>query len=193
MSIKGNIPDDIFLKLIDEKFKSFYLKTARPKGTEFSQAEDMKSFREEPEIPLYRVYILSVKDIMAGGGLDKAIPVSWIKTKRYENNPALIHSVEVGKDKNDNPVHISTGDGPFEKSFFETFQTLLKDKEGANDDYELRLLKIHELYIIAIWLKKGDENIIVPLEPAPNYLVAGKIYSEADFIKLIFREASQIV
>ena len=51
-------------------------------------------------------------------------------------------------------------------------------------NYEVRMLRVPALYVVALWLKDldGDDDLIVPLVPAPAFLEAGRAYREAEFL-----------
>ena len=52
----------------------------------------------------------------------------------------------------------------------------------AGADYELRLLKVPAVYLVALWLHRGGEDILIPMGDPPGSLKANRPYSEADVI-----------
>ena len=47
-------------------------------------------------------------------------------------------------------------------------------------DFELRLLRLNAFHVTAAWVV-GDIQMVVPLDPAPSWLEAGRPYNESDF------------
>jgi len=47
-------------------------------------------------------------------------------------------------------------------------------------DVELRILEVNALHLTAAWLA-GDEQVFIPLEPAPPFVHAGQAYAEDTF------------
>jgi hypothetical protein len=64
--------------------------------------------------------------------------------------------------------------------------------EVADRDFEFRILKVPGLYVVAAWLA-GDRDLLVPLEPAPSFLQAGRRYSDGDFLRALEHPAEQIL
>jgi hypothetical protein len=62
-----------------------------------------------------------------------------------------------------------------------------------NGAFELTLLRVSALYVIALWLKnsRGGEDIIIPLPPAPPYLTAGRPHRPADVVSRLQQAARE--
>jgi len=62
----------------------------------------------------------------------------------------------------------------------------------AQGDYELRLLRIPALYVVALWLKDrhGNADLVVPLAPCPTPLTAGHAYSVTEVETLLAQPAA---
>jgi hypothetical protein len=52
--------------------------------------------------------------------------------------------------------------------------------ELEDGDYELRWLKVNALYLIAAWVV-GPRQLVLPLEPAPHFMEARRLYSADAF------------
>ena len=61
--------------------------------------------------------------------------------------------------------------------------------------YELRLLRVTALYVMAIWLKGegSDPDLIFPMAPAPEVLKPGHAYSAQEFTRLLHELAKEKV
>jgi hypothetical protein len=64
--------------------------------------------------------------------------------------------------------------------------------EVTADDFELRLLKVPALHVVAAWLA-GDQRLAVPLAPAPGFLESGRPYSEPDFAEALRGPAQRVL
>ena len=58
-------------------------------------------------------------------------------------------------------------EGPFETATDNTVKTLHDLPELRAADYELRLLRIPALYMVALWLHMTAGDLLVPLAPSP--------------------------
>jgi hypothetical protein len=83
--------------------------------------------------------------------------------------------------------------GPFVSSTMSALAAAEKIDAVANGRYQPRLLRIPELYVMALWLKaeKAGEDIVVPMSPAPEELTAGRGYDEAAFLEGLASSARQ--
>jgi hypothetical protein len=55
----------------------------------------------------------------------------------------------------------------------------------AKADYELRLLKVPAVYLVALWLHGGNEDILIPLGNRPPDSRKNKPYTEAGIIRAL--------
>jgi hypothetical protein len=78
--------------------------------------------------------------------------------------------------------------GPFVGSTVEGIGLAEKLDEVRVANYELRLLDIPSLYIVALWLS-AEQNLIIPLPPCPRMLTAYRTYTEEQFIIATRNEA----
>jgi hypothetical protein len=48
-------------------------------------------------------------------------------------------------------------------------------------------VRIPALYVMALWLKDldGDDDVVVPMAPAPSFLEANRPYTEREFLKAL--------
>ena len=58
---------------------------------------------------------------------------------------------------------------------------------------EARIVRIPALYVMALWLKDldGDDDVVVPMAPAPPYLEANRPYTEQKFLKALAGPAKE--
>jgi hypothetical protein len=75
----------------------------------------------------------------------------------------------------------SVNTGPFARATAEAIDRIEDLPEVRAEAPELRILKISALYLVAVWLV-GDPQLIIPLAPAPRFVIAGELYTEAAFL-----------
>lgn len=128
------------------------------------------------------VYDLRLDDVAADKGIDAAELVGW----RYllEDNGRTVALADVSSPTTGSPVEFTAfNTGRFAAATRDGLEAAEHLDFVKNGDFEFRVLRIPALYVIAIWLRatSGDDAII-PLAPAPDPLVAGSVYGEADFL-----------
>jgi hypothetical protein len=130
------------------------------------------------------VYDVGLKDLAAGKGLTKATLVSW----RYllsDGESTSVAEVSEPRGKKQPRAFAMLNRGPFVASLVETVENATKNKAFAKSKYELAVLHIPALYVLALWLRSGTKTgkgVVIPLAPAPAPLTAGKSYSEEEFV-----------
>src|ERR1700733_11181294 len=120
----------------------------------------------------HRMYTLRL-DSIERGSLDAAQPSGW----RFliTDNSRVLASAETPDDTGDLPY---VNAGPYVGSTARAIDELERLPEVSGSNYELRILKVPALYVVAAWLV-GGPPIVVPLAPTPSFLEAGSRYSEA--------------
>lgn len=118
------------------------------------------------------VYSPRVDELAAGSGLSAAEPVAVGFLVMDGSKP--IASVEQDTEEG----WVSSTEGPFAEATARAIEQAEADPELANGDYELRELRVPGLYLMAVWLKdlSGDGDVVIPLDPAPAPLEAGRTY-----------------
>ena len=133
----------------------------------------------------HRVYVLPLAAI-EGGRLEEAQPVGWrFLIARGEQ---VVASAELDDSSGAAP---SVHGGPYAAATAKTIDDLEHRSEIAADDFELRLLKVPALYIVAAWLV-NREPIVVPLAPAPSFLEAGALYPGREFVAVLRGPAERL-
>ena len=84
-------------------------------------------------------------------------------------------------------------EGPFVRGTEATLEAAETLPAVDSGQFELRLLRIPALYVMALWLKgeNGVADIIIAMTPAPPELVAGEAYDESRFIGALSSGARQ--
>jgi hypothetical protein len=134
----------------------------------------------------HQMYTLDA-DAVLSGGLGGAEPAGWrfLVTDRDR----VVASAELAGEAGEAPL---LNGGPYVASTAEAIDELERLPQIADGDYELRILKVPALYVVAAWLA-GERPTLVPLAPAPSFLEAGRPYSEAEFMAALQGPARDVV
>ncbi len=115
--------------------------------------------------------------------LDASETTGW----RYlvEAGGAAVAGAEVATDAYGGEAAFSQlNEGPFVQSTAEALRTLDERTETAAGNYEVRMVRVPALYVMALWLEDldGDQDLVLPLAPAPAYLDTQRMYYEPEFL-----------
>jgi hypothetical protein len=83
-------------------------------------------------------------------------------------------------------------EGPFVHSTVEALRAAEALEPVRDADFELRLLRVPALNLLALWLHTSEgDDLFMPLEPAPPPFEARRSYSEPEFAALVADQAQQ--
>ncbi len=127
----------------------------------------------------HQVFTIGLDDITSGGGLDKAQPVGW----RYlvEDGGQLIASAETTQAPDGTHEVSQFTEGPFVAETDKAVKAVRKLPQLAAAGFELRLLRIPALYVMALWLHSPVTDLFVQLAPSPTHK-EGKPVQAAEFL-----------
>jgi hypothetical protein len=134
----------------------------------------------------HAVHNLRLADLEKPGRLADAPMTAW----RYlvEEGNATVASAEVGVD----PTGAVRGfdhlnEGPYVEGTEAAQAVAAKLPQARDGRVEARIVRIPALYVMALWLKDldGDDDVIIPMAPAPQYLEANRPYTEREFLKAL--------
>jgi hypothetical protein len=113
----------------------------------------------------HQVFTMAIDDITSGAGLDRARPVGW----RYlvEDAGQPIASAETTPDPDGAQEVSQFTEGPFVAETDKAVKAVRKLPQLAAAGFELRLLRIPALYVMALWLHSPVTDLLVPLSPSP--------------------------
>jgi len=134
----------------------------------------------------HRVYTLGL-DAVLGKGLEEAASAGW----RYlvADRDRIVASTEMAGESGESPM---LNGGPYVAATATAIDELERIPEVARGEWELRLLKVPALYIVAAWLV-GERQLVVPMAPVPSYLEAGRAYSPEEFSEAIAEPARSVL
>ncbi|MFF5037410.1 hypothetical protein [Nocardia salmonicida] len=113
----------------------------------------------------HQIFTLGLDDITAGAGLDAARPVGW----RYlvVDGAQIIASAETTLAPDGTQEMAQFTEGPFVLATDKALKIVRKLPQLAAAGFELRLLRIPALYVMALWLHSPFVELLVPLDPSP--------------------------
>jgi hypothetical protein len=134
------------------------------------------------------VYTVGLDALAAGGGLEAAEPVGRRVLLMRGADPVATAEL----DDPEGAGGLSANEGPFAEATARAISRVESWPEVADGDYELRVLRLPALYLMALWLKdeSGDRDLVVPLDPAPAGIEAGRGY-DADELLAELRERAR--
>jgi len=113
----------------------------------------------------HQVFTMGLDDIASGGGLGRAQPVGW----RFliQDGGRTIAGAETTLAADGTHEVSQLNEGPFVAATDDAMTAIhnLPQLEAAG--FELRLLRIPALYMMAMWLHAPATDLLVPLAPSP--------------------------
>jgi hypothetical protein len=133
------------------------------------------------------VYSLGLSDLAEGASLDAAT----VDGRRFivMDGDKPIASAEVADQGRGSGFQAT--EGPYVESTAAALERAEEDPDLDDDDYEIRVLRIPALYVMALWLKneQGGTDVLIPLDPTPAPLEAGRKYAPAELLSALAEPA----
>jgi hypothetical protein len=134
----------------------------------------------------HAVHNLRLADLEKPGRLADAPMTAW----RYlvEEGDAAVASAEVSVDRRGAVRGFDhLNEGPFVQATAAAQAAAAKLPQVRDGRVEARVVRIPALYVMALWLKDldGDDDVVIPMAPAPEYLEANRPYTEGEFLKAL--------
>jgi hypothetical protein len=126
------------------------------------------------------VYTLGLDALAEGKGLEAAEPVGRRVLIMRADEPVATAELE----DPEGGGSLTATEGPFTAATAGAIARVESWPAVVDGDYELRVLRLPALYLMALWLKDeaGDDDLIVPLDPAPAGIEAGRGYGEEELL-----------
>lgn len=130
-----------------------------------------------------QVFTLDLTGLVAGKGLDAARPTGW----RYlvQEGDKVLASAETVAGPRGEQVFSAFNESRFVDSSAKAIRAVREIPEVEQGGFELRLLNVPGLYVLALWLHdaQGKGDLLVPLAPSPVETPAGKPVAAAVLLK----------
>jgi hypothetical protein len=138
----------------------------------------------------HQVFTLGLSDLAAGKGLKAAKPTGW----RYlvqEGDNVLASAEVTSAGPADKYVFSAFNEGRFVASSANAMRAVREFPEVKQGNFELRLLNVPGLYVMALWLHgaQGKGDLLVPLAPSPIETPVGKPVPAAVLLKELAAKA----
>jgi hypothetical protein len=137
------------------------------------------------------VFQLSLEDVSAGKGVEAARQSGW----RFLMGQASTQGGTAGEVHGAGPAYEFGGisHGAHVGQMVETLQRAERLREVADGEFELRLLRVPALYVVAVWLKdqRAANDLLIPIPPTRPPLVVGQPYTTADFERVLKQVAGE--
>lgn len=121
----------------------------------------------------HEVYYIAARDLVEQQSLSAAKRVAWRMTHTGVKR-VVAAEIDVSV-RPDNTEVTSFNEGPFAAEPATQLKALRRS--STSGAFEVRILRIPEVYLMAIWLHSEAFDLGVPLHPAPPGLLAGQEYS----------------
>jgi hypothetical protein len=110
---------------------------------------------------------LGLSDLVAGKGLDAARPTGWRYLVQEGDN--VLASAETVVGSRGEQVFSAFNEGRFVDSSAKAMRAAREFPEVGQGGFELRLLNVPGLYVLALWLHnpQGKGDLLQPLAPSP--------------------------
>lgn len=138
-----------------------------------------------PELS-HQVFALGLTDVADGGGLAAAKLVSWRHILPPSGKSRL--TVEVTVDERTGRHRFAAvNSGPFAEAVQRQVAAASQDPVVRGGDYDLAVLQISALAVVAVWLRgrDGKEDVVIPVAPTDPALVAGRHYAPGAFLQAL--------
>ncbi|MFI9596417.1 hypothetical protein [Nonomuraea sp. NPDC052265] len=113
----------------------------------------------------HQVFTLGLDEIESGAGLAAARPVGWRYLVTANGNVIASAEITQGPDGTPQPAHFT--EGVFVGATATAVQAARALPQLQTAAFELRLLRIPALYLMALWLHSPAADLLVPLAPSP--------------------------
>jgi hypothetical protein len=143
------------------------------------------------------VYLLKLEDLAKGKSVSSAARVGTRFLLVQDGKPVAAAEL---REPGPRTAPVTAGNSPAQLNrgpFVQGTQTAIEHAETLHEvrssDYELRLLRVPALYLEALWLHGPQgADIVIPVEPAPPELVAGRSYSPSELVGALQMRAVQL-
>ena len=127
-----------------------------------------------------RVYTVGLEALAARESVERtAEPTGWRFLVEEPEQPLVAAEVQ---DLTRAAVPAQVTEGAYVHSTADALRAAEALDVVREGDFELRLLRVPALYLVALWLQAPDrDDVFVPLAPAPSPFEAGRPYSEPEF------------
>ena len=140
----------------------------------------------------HQVYNLNLNDLAGADPLAQAQLVGWRHLITSGNQTAM--AAEVACDDRGGNLRFShLHEGPLVGGLAQALVAAEHAPEVIQGSYEVRVLRIPSIYVMALWLKANTpgKDLFVPAAPTNRLLTPGHMYAAAEFADLLKKIAQE--
>lgn len=186
MPLRTSKPPENALEVLSGALENFiaadpeFLKTSALGGG-LSQ-EDIQLKEVHTTLP-HQVFSLSLEDTLARN-LENAKPVSWRYFLAHGNEIFASAEIEETVKKKKRALRFSHfNDGPFVEHSKTGIRFAEELKDVEESEFDLRLLRIPALNVVALWLHRDAQNLLISIEPNHKSLRPFQKYTPSKFFE----------
>jgi hypothetical protein len=139
----------------------------------------------------HQVYFIGLEDIAEGNLLAAARLGRWRYIMLKDDNPTAAAEISINRDSK--ALKFSNiNRGVFIEGTIEAIRSAERLDEVQASDYELRLLNIPAMHVVAIWLH-GEQDILIPVQGSHSSLNPNAPYTEHEFLKALQGPATDML
>jgi hypothetical protein len=132
----------------------------------------------------HHVYFVSLESIAAGKVFSQAELTGWRYIVLDDERP--LFAAELDIDLAQGALEFSnTNQGPHVEGTLEGVRIAESLDDVREHDFELRLLEIPSLYVIALWLHGEEKDLLIPLPPTNPRLTPYDIYTSEELLAAV--------
>jgi len=151
----------------------------------------------DPEISAHHpVYSAGLNSVLEATLLKDAIFTGWnyivFNRNQEKSEPLLTAQVPVGalEATKTQPHQAHLSYSTFGRDFIKAIHKAEKLRAKSEEEFEVRVLEVPELYSISLWLH-GKHNLFLPLPPGPKELKPFVLTAEKRFLDILRDVAEQ--
>ena len=134
------------------------------------------------------IYTSTINALLAGRLLADAYLSGWQYVLISGEQPQGVIEVSDKPAGGESPM---TFDVLRSREYAEAMNNVIRHAEEIEGEYDLRILRVPAIYLLAVWLQAGRENWLLPLVPPSSQSLMGGIFSEGDLAKKLEHLASK--
>lgn len=134
----------------------------------------------------HKIYDVNIYDLADGGDLSTAEQVAWRYIIKDANGHDHVAEIGINEVLDEHNLHfINTG--RHVNNFLAIYERLHDHEHVEDKDYEIHMVRISPVFVLAVWLKGVDHSheFFIPVAPVNNKFEANKTYSYEEFLSLL--------
>lgn len=115
----------------------------------------------------HQVFTMGMDDVTSGAGLDRARPVGWRFLVHSGGRTVASAETTQNPDGSGNDEVSHFNEGPFVAGTEKALAAVRSLTQVQATGFDVRLLRIPSVYMMALWLHSPATDLLVPMAPSP--------------------------